>query len=402
MTDAPLMHGFPPTQESQVSLANWRTAPFNRWAFQHVREIVPSAEIANDPEQVWRLPSAPMDLAGLRIDGEMDLHRFLVATDTDGLVILDRGRIVAEAYANGMTAGTPHILMSVSKSMLGILAGILSASGTLDLEAPVTRYVPEVAATAYKGATIRQLLDMRAGILFDENYLATSGPIIAYRKATNWNPLEPGETASDLRSFYPTLAESDGPHGGRFHYVSPNTDLLGWAIERAAGERYADLMSRLLWQPLGAERSAYITVDRLGAPRCAGGFCATARDLARVGQLIVQDGRRGARQAIPEAWIEDVQKNGDRAAWDAGDFVPYYAGLPIHYRSKWYVLNGQSSSGGAPLLFGMGVNGQNLFVDRRNEIVIAKLSSHAMPMDEGRIALTMRGIERIRALLATS
>ncbi len=402
MTDAPLMHGFPPAPAGQVTLANWRTAPCNRWAFQHVREIVPSAEIANDPEQVWRLPSAPMDLAGLRIDGEMDLHRFLVATDTDGLVILHRGRIVAETYANGMTSGTPHILMSVSKSMLGILAGILSASGTLDLDAPVTRYVPEVAATAYKGATIRQLLDMRAGILFDENYLATSGPIIAYRKSTNWNPLEPGETASDLRSFYPTLAESDGPHGGRFHYVSPNTDLLGWAIERAAGERYADLMSRLLWQPLGAERSAYITVDRLGAPRCAGGFCATTRDLARVGQLIVQGGRRGARQVIPEAWIEDVQKNGDRAAWDAGDFVPYYAGLPIHYRSKWYVLNGQSSSGGAPLLFGMGVNGQNLFVDRRNEIVIAKLSSQAMPMDEGRIALTMRGVGRIRALLQTS
>ena len=156
-------------------------------------------------------------------------------------------------------------------------------------------------------------------------------------------------------------------------------------------------MSRLVWQPLGAERSAYITVDRLGAPRCAGGFCATARDLARVGQLVVQGGKRGARQVIPEAWIEDVLKNGDRAAWDRGDFIPYYPGLPIHYRSKWYVLNGPS-----PMLFGMGVNGQNLFVDRKNEIVIAKFSSQAMPMDEGRIALTMRGIERVRAFLQTA
>src|SRR6185295_9379607 len=196
------------------------------------------------------------------------------------------------------------------------LAGILAAKGRLDLEAPVTRLVPEVADTAYKGATLRQLLDMRAGILFDENYLATSGPIIAYRKSTNWNPLEPGEKPSDLRSFYPQLRESDGPHGGRFHYVSPNTDLLGWAIERATGERYADLMSQLLWQPLGAEQSAYITVDRLGAPRCAGGFCATARDLARVGQLILQGGRRDGTEIIPAAWIEDVLKNGDRAAWD--------------------------------------------------------------------------------------
>ena len=140
----------------------------------------------------------------------------------------------------------------------------------------------DLAATAYKGATIRQLLDMRAGIFFDENYLATSGPIIAYRKSTNWNPLEPGEKPTDLRGFYPQLIQSDGPHGGRFHYVSPNTDLLGWVIERATGERYADVMSRLVWLPLGAERSAYITVDRLGAPRCAGGFCATDRKSTRL------------------------------------------------------------------------------------------------------------------------
>lgn len=392
-----LMDGFPPAPAGQVTLANWRTGPFNKWAFQHVREIVPSADIPNDPDNVWRLPSAPMDLSGLRIEGEMDLHRFLVQTDTDGIVILHRGRIVAEAYANGMTQASPHIFMSVSKSMLGMLCGILAASGKLDLEAPVTSLVPEVAATAYKDATIRQLLDMRAGILFDENYLATSGPIIAYRKSTNWNPLEPGEKPTDLRSFYPQLSESDGPHGGRFHYVSPNTDLLGWAIERATGERYADVMSRVVWQPLGAERSAYITVDRLGAPRCAGGFCATARDLARVGQLLVQGGRRGAKQIVPEAWIDDLVSGGDRAAWDKGDFIPYYPGLPISYRSKWYVLHGPS-----PMLFGLGVNGQNLFVDRKNEIVIAKFSSQAMPMDEACIMLTMRAADRIRAFLMTA
>ncbi|MBM3549363.1 MAG: serine hydrolase [Alphaproteobacteria bacterium] len=391
------MQGFPPAAGGQVTLANWRTAPFNKWAFQHVREIVPSADIANDPEDVWRLPSAPADLAGLRIDGDMDLHGFLAETDTDALVVLHRGRIVAESYGNGMTAATPHILMSVSKSMLGMLAGILEAQGKLDLAAPVTSLVPEVGGTAYKGATIRQLLDMRAGILFDENYLATSGPIIAYRKSTNWNPLEPGEKPTDLRSFYPQLGESDGPHGGRFHYVSPNTDLLGWVIERAAGERYADVMSRLVWRPLGAERSAYITVDRLGAPRCAGGFCGTARDLARVGQLLVQDGKRGAKQVVPAAWIDDVETKGDRTAWDKGDFTPYYPGMPIHYRSKWYVWHGAS-----PMLFCLGVNGQNLFVDRKNQIVIAKFSSQAMPMDERRILLTMRAAERIREVLRTA
>ncbi len=375
-----LMRGFPPAPEGQVTLANWRTPPFNRWAFHHVREIVPSADIPNDAGRVIPLPAAPGDFSSLFENG------FLEETDTDGLVILHRGRLVFEHYANGMTVETPHILMSVSKSMLGLLAGILAARGDLQLDLPVTKFIPEVAATAYQGATIRQLLDMRASIAFNEDYLATSGPIVEYRKATNWAPPGPGDSPSDLRSFYRNLREKEGAHGGRFHYVSPNTDLLGWVIERATGVRYADLMSELVWKPVGAERSAYITVDRLGAPRCAGGMCATARDLARVGQWIIST-------AFP--WIEDIEGNGDRAAWDAGSFVEYFPGLAMHYRSKWYVLRGEPR-----LLFGVGIHGQNLFVDRKREIVIGKVSSQALPLDAARIALTMRAVSQIRNLLA--
>lgn len=394
MTSHPVMSGFPPAPGGQVTLANWRTPPFSRWAFQHVREILPTAEIAHDPGGARALPEAPVDLGGLRVDG-MGLDAFLAATDTDGIVVLRDGRIVLERYANGMAARTPHILMSVSKSMLGILAGILVARGVLDLDEDATRLVPEIAGGPWRGARLRHLLDMRAGILFDENYLATSGAIIRYRKAQGWNPPDPGEAPTDLRGFFATLDEADGPHGGRFHYVSPNTDLLGWIIERATGERYADLASRLLWRPMGAEQPAFITVDRLGAPRCAGGFCATTRDLARVGLLLAEGGRRDGHQVVPSGWIDSVEREGDEAAWNGGDFAGYYRGMRMHYRCKWYVLKD-----GAPMLFGMGVNGQNLFVDREAGIVIAKFSSHEAAMDEARIALTMRGVAALRAELS--
>jgi CubicO group peptidase (beta-lactamase class C family) len=236
---------------------------------------------------------------------------------------------------------------------------------------------------------------MRTGIAFDEDYLATSGPIVEYRKSTGWNPLQPADAPTDLRSFFQELKHAEGPHGGRFHYVSPNSDLLGWAIERATGRRYADLMSELLWKPMGAERSAYITVDRLGAPRCAGGMCVTARDLARVGQLIVNGGRRGKSEVLPAAWIDDIARNGDAAAWAAGSFVEYFPGLPLRYRSKWYVLDGKS-----PLLFGWGIHGQHLFVDRARQVVIAKLSSQALPVDVKRMALTVRTAARITERLS--
>jgi CubicO group peptidase (beta-lactamase class C family) len=369
----------------QVTLANWRSSPFNRWAFHHVRELIPTADIPSDPRRIRDLPADKRSI-DLRVDpdsGEaLDLDAFLRETDTDGMAVVHRGKLIFEHYANGMTEQTPHILMSVSKSMLGLLVAELG----LDTGRQVTDILPELAQSAYRGATLRHLLDMRAGIAWDENYLAASGPIVEYRKATGWNPTE---QPSDLHSFCSSLKDADGPHGGRMHYTSPNSDLLGWVIERATGARYADLMSERIWKPAGAERSAYIPVDRLGAPRCAGGMCATLRDLARVGLWVLEQGK-----------TERFEREGDPKAWAAGDMAPYYPGLPMRYSSQWYVVDANRGEKAAPLAFGMGIHGQNLFVDRVNQIVIAKVSSQAMPMDAARIALTMRGISELRRWLA--
>lgn len=388
---------FPIEPEHQVTLANWRKAPFNKWSFSHVREIVPSAEIAHDPKAVRQLPSAPVDLSGLSVESggvPRSFGEFLDFTDTDGLVVLHRGSIVHESYRGEMSAATPHILMSVSKSILGLMMGILEERGVFSLDTRIEEIIPEVAGAAFAGATLREILDMRVGIKFDENYAATGGAIIAYRKAQGWDPILPEEQPSDLRSFFEILVETDGKHGGPFHYVSPNTDLLGWVIERTTGRRYADLVTELLWQPMGAEHGAYITVDRLGAPRCAGGVCTTTRDLARIGQLFVEGGRQGGRQVVPEAWINDILAKGDRAAWDAGDMIDYFPGLPIHYRSKWYVLDGKS-----PIVFGLGVHGQNVFVDPANEIVVAKFSSQVVALEPERIGSTVAAVQAIRQRL---
>src|SRR5256885_9961003 len=113
-----------PPQLPQATLANWREAPYNRWAFHHVRELIPTADIANDPRRI-------RDFASHR---ETIDERFLGETDTDGCVILHRGRMVFEYYANGLTPDTPHILMSVTKSMLGLLMGMLD----IDVERQVT------------------------------------------------------------------------------------------------------------------------------------------------------------------------------------------------------------------------------------------------------------------------
>src|SRR5258706_4493034 len=125
-----LMNAFPSSREAQVTLANWRTPPYHRWAFHHVRELIPTAEIANDPARVTPLPAAPAQLFD---------ERFLADTDTDGIVALHRGKLVFERYFNGMSAETPHILMSVSKSLLGLVAGAQQGEAVAPATSPLPR-----------------------------------------------------------------------------------------------------------------------------------------------------------------------------------------------------------------------------------------------------------------------
>ena len=379
------MQGFPPKELNQATLDNWRKAPYCHWAFHHVREIVPSAEIQNDPTNIWELERGILDTSKIGLD------EALIQTDTDALVVIHDNKLVYETYRNGMTSRDPHILMSVSKSMLGLVAGTLVESNELSEKDLITKYIPELANSAYAEATVRNLLDMRVGVFFNEDYLATEGPIIDYRYAANWNPVPKDCDAGDLRSFMSSLTEADGSHGGRFHYVSPNTDLLAWVFERATGMRYADLVSDRLWKPLGAEASGYMTVDRLGGARAAGGKCFLARDLARVGMMMSTGGQRQGIQVIPKQWIDDIINNGDPQAWKDGDFYDDMGKRDMHYRSKWYILREDE-----PLIFGLGIHGQFLFVDPTKQVSIAWFSSQNSPLNSPTLEKTFEIIQKIR------
>lgn len=375
---------------SEADLSNWRMAPHSRWAFHNVEKIIPVARVkaGGDP---MPLPSTPKDFSGFQVKSRgkaYDLKQMLTATASDGIVVLHEGRIVFEDYANGTTADAQHIIMSATKSMTGLVAGLLKARGLLDTDALVSDYVEEVTLTAYQGATIQQLLDMRTGIHLTEQDLR------AYALASGWDPAGPGEQTGDLHSFYGAMTAPPAPHGGPFAYISANTDLLGWAIERAAKKPFAELLSELLWKPMGATHDAWITVDPKGAPRCTGGLCMTVRDFARIGQLIANDGKRGETEIIPPGWIEDIASNGDRAAWKAGAFAQGFAGMDMSYRNSWYVDNDTP-----PVLFAMGIHGQNLFVDRLNKIVIAKVSSQAQPVDYAALPLIHRAVREFQRLL---
>lgn len=145
------------------------------------------------------------------------------------------------------------------------------------------------------------------------------------------------EKPTDLHQFLSSfkaspLPEVDGLGSSQFEYVSVNTDLMGWVIESITGKKFADVVSELIWQPLGAESDAYITLDRSGNARPAGGMCATLRDIARIGQLVLHDGNG----IVPANWIQDMLNNGSKDAFAAGAWKGFERLLgKLAYRSYW-------------------------------------------------------------------
>ena len=181
--DHQLMTGAPPfPADQQVTLANWQDPPFNRWAFRHIRELIPTARISRGAGPARELPAAGRDISSISFrsgDQELTVGEMLASTYTDGFLVLHQGRIVCEQYFNGMTPDTPHLLMSVSKSVVSTVAGIVRERGLLDVAAPVEAIVPELAGTSFQGATVQHLLDMRAGTRFDESYDNPEAPMSA-------------------------------------------------------------------------------------------------------------------------------------------------------------------------------------------------------------------------------
>jgi len=379
-----------------LNLANWRLPPNGRWAFHHAREILPTALIERG-EQAAALVSAPAGLDHFALTGpggeQWSLARWLAESQTDALLVAHRGKLVHEWYADPEIETHPHIVFSVSKSITATLAGALVERGLLDPSRLVVDYLPELADSGYRDATLQQVLDMAVSIEFAEDYLATSGKFIEYRTATAWHPCEVDAIDLGLHEFLCSLERGDGNHGEVWRYKSPNSDLLGWVLERAGGECLASQMSRYLWQPMGAEADAYVTVDRKGAARTAGGICVLPRDLLRFGELVRNRGRAGDRQVIPASWIDDCSQGGSREAWQRGESAKEFP--DGRYRNKWY-----QSGNAHQAMLAIGIHSQWIYIDPVDEVTIVKLSSQDLPLRLDLDGVNYRAFVGIAAELA--
>lgn len=386
--------GEPVRVPAGISLDNWLWEPYSHWSFRHVDDFVPTALISRGAGPVAELPAASAPVAEIPVpstDGAARTVGTVMAnTATDGWAVAHHGSMVAEEYFDGFGPQTRHLLFSVSKSLVAAVAGALHGAGAIDVDAPVTKYVPALANSGYNGATVRHLLDMRSGIAFSDNYLHPTAEIHVLDQAIGWATRSSPDVPSTLRSFLLTLRQK-APHGGPFEYRSCETDVLGWICEVAAGRRMPELMSDLLWSRIGAQCDASIGVDTEGTGIFNGGINGCLTDMIRFGSLFLRDGvSLTSQQAVPAAWIADTLDGGpdSREAFDAGcddDQMP--GGM---YRNQvWFPYPGSN------VVLCQGMCGQMIYIDRTAGMVAAKLSTQSEFGDDQMLSDTLRAFDAV-------
>jgi CubicO group peptidase (beta-lactamase class C family) len=373
------MVGSPPPADKLIRFADGSGYKFpqTRWSFSNFRQLIPTTQVSRGLGAPVPLPRAMRDdldavsFVPLGKDTPMTWGDAFNANYTDGIVVLHKGRVVYERYAGALRPEGQHISMSVTKSFFGTLGAMLVAEGKLDENAPVSKYVPELKDSAFGDATIRQVLDMRTGLKYSENYLDPNAEIWQHTRAGGVLPRPPGYQGP--QTFYEFLqtVKKEGEHGGPFAYKTVNSDALGWVIRRATGQSIGQLMSERIWSRMGAEQDAYFTVDSVGNEFAGGGLNAGLRDMARFGEMMRNQGRFNGQQIIPATVVQDIAKGGDKTAFPQASF-PTLPGWS--YRNMWWVSNNEHGAYSA-----RGIHGQAIYIDPKAEMVIARYASHPMP-----------------------
>ncbi|HET9301752.1 MAG TPA: serine hydrolase [Propionibacteriaceae bacterium] len=379
-----------------VTLDNWQTADQVGWTFCHIAEIFPTALISRGSDAAVPLSRNIMPVAeiGCRdADGESTtVSAIMKATETDGWLVAHDGRLLAEQYAGAMEPATLHLLMSVSKSIVGILVGALVGQGAISVDDELTRYVPELAESGYRQATVRHLLDMRSGIEFSEDYLDPDSGVRQLEQAIGWAPRRSPDVPPTLRGFLLTLRRAR-EHGGPYEYRSCETDVLGWVCESAAGERFHKLVGELIWSRLGTDFDANVGVDAEGTGLFDGGVSAALCDLARFGAMIARDGTSlNNHQVVSAAWIEDSFAGGPDSR-EAFASSPDGARMPggMYRNQFWFPWPDRQ------VLLCLGIHGQMIYVDRATGLVAVKLSSWPTPQDSWKLYSTLAAFDAINA-----
>ncbi|GIU36318.1 beta-lactamase family protein [Shewanella schlegeliana] len=371
------------TQDNWDDAANAAATFPNAYQFTSHMQIVPTIK---SWKQEWNYaPINLLELSASDLDGEHRLEVLLRdRLKNHSMVVLNRGKLVHQHFFNGYDLNQTHLQMSVTKSFTAMLAAISVAEGKLDMSQPIVSYLPELIDSGFEDATVQEVADMRSGI----GVKFTQGKLWDDRmtEAQDWN----GDSKyPNMRSImdYAKLLDNHRPIGKVYDYLDINTELLGKVVEKVQGKPLAAVFAEKLWHKIDAENPARWMANRNGEVVASGGLNITTRDLARIGQVIVNGGKNFAgEQVLPVAFIESLIQGNDkvRHAWRQGKEFKLAKGW---YQDQFRVLHIANGKGETYKVLAMvGIHGQILALDLESQTVIA-MNSGFGDMEPPRMAL---------------
>lgn len=316
--------------------------------FISMGDLFESTPLRRDETVINRLSTgAPMDMPA-------GFTTWAADRAVTGMIVLKDGIIRHESYplvaaGEDDPAMSTRISWSVAKSFLSVLMGVLHEDGTIpDLDAQVTQYVPSLAGTAYDGATIRNVLHMSSGVVFDEDYLDFRSDINRMGRVL--------AIGRSMDGFAQGLDDTFTSPGTQWQYTSIDTHVIGMVIRGATGRSIIDLLGEKVITPLGAVQTPYYLTDGYGVAFVLGGLNLTTHDYALFGHMVASGGISFGTRIVSEDWIAD----------STAPTAPTSAGQ-IGYGYQWWVPVGSSHG----QFMARGIYGQYIYIDRPRGVVIA-------------------------------
>ena len=312
-------------------------------AFQSIEKlgILPYRKIAKSDTTVPKKESTNR----LTID-ETLMDRFFDEQRIGGLVVMHKGNIVFERYGLEFHSEKKWTSFSVAKSFTSTLVGAAIKDGFIrSLDDKVSDYIAGMRGSEYDNVTIEQLLTMTSGVQWNEDYTDPESDVNQFNFHT------PTEGVDVTVSYLRELPRAHPP-GEQYLYSTGETNLIGVLISEATGLPLSEYLSEKVWQHIGAEQDASWLLGPTGHEISGCCIQASTRDFARFGQFIAKGANVDGESILPEGYL--AKATAQHVQFDAGD----------GYGFQWWIF----ADG---IFHGRGIFGQGIFIDIKNELVIA-------------------------------
>ncbi|MFY0166250.1 serine hydrolase [Bacillus anthracis] len=363
--------------KNNVTKKNWLDDPYLRWSYTHMKEFTLINEVNHNPDQASHFSTALQNLDDFAVErrsgNTTPLKKLLDDNKTDAFVVVHNGQLVYERYFNGYNESEPHGMASLAKVFTGAIIQSLAEEKRIDLEKTADTYIKELKNTPFGKATLQQLMDMQVSVEYPTH--GYEHPALENQDAQLYlasNILPRGKNYDGPMKIYDMLQEAKetAPPGSVFSYNNGSTETLAWIIRTITGKSLAENVSERIWSQIGMEENAYYVTDETKIEQASAGLNATARDMARFGQLLLNNGEYNGKQILPASITEDIKhvQEGELAIGP---------GASISYHNQWWIPHNEQGAFEV-----LGSYGQTLYIDPKANMVIVHFSSNATPSNE--------------------